>query len=272
MKGFMIAGRWFFALGLVGIAIQQIFYPEFCPILLPGWFSGLPGLVIWIYLSSILLIGSCLGILFEKKARLVALILGGILLLLFCFVQVPYEIIADPNSHHLALWTNALKELALSGGAFTIAGSFSDSSLRVQKGISVIGFMGKIIPFGRIFFSITMIAFGIEHFLYTVPVSTLVPAWIPYPLFWTYFSAIALIGSGVAIILKLKLRAIGILLGSMILFWLIILHIPRAIADPSGNKGGEILGALSALAFSGIAFVLAVGNDLTLQNRFQKLP
>ena len=52
---------------------------------------------------------------------------------------------------------------------------------------------------GRIFFSIMLIVFGIDHFLYTEGVAKLVPGWIPGPVFWTYFGAVALIGSGVCI-------------------------------------------------------------------------
>jgi hypothetical protein len=44
----------------------------------------------------------------------------------------------------------------------------------------------------------------------------------------------------------------------MLLIWFAILHIPRAIADPYSGKGNEITSVFQALAFSGIAFVIAV--------------
>jgi uncharacterized membrane protein YphA (DoxX/SURF4 family) len=68
---------------------------------------------------------------------------------------------------------------------------------------------------------------------------------------------VALIGSGIAIILKIKLRIIATLLGIMIFLWFIFLHIPRAIAQPFVDKGNEVTSAFSALAFCGIAFVIA---------------
>lgn len=40
----------------------------------------------------------------------------------------------------------------------------------------------------------------------------------------------------------------------MLLLWFVILHIPRAIADPAIEKGNEITSVFQALAFSGIAF------------------
>ena len=47
------------------------------------------------------------------------------------------------------------------------------------------------------------------------------------------------------------------LLGTMIFIWLIILHIPRVIASPAAYIGSEVTSALIALAYSGIAFLIA---------------
>jgi uncharacterized membrane protein YphA (DoxX/SURF4 family) len=86
----------------------------------------------------------------------------------------------------------------------------------------------------------------------------LIPAWIPGALFWTYFGAVALIGAGVCFLLNIKLRLIGILAGIMLLLWFIVLHIPRAIANPDMEKGNEITSVFQALAFSGISFLIAL--------------
>ena len=176
----------------------------------------------------------------------------------FLAFQVPFLLFMGPNSPlHLGLWTNPLKELALSGGAFVIAGSDLDQRNITQKKTYSKWVLVKFILLGRIFFSITMIAFGIDHFLYTKFVSTLVPSWIPGPIFWTYFAGIALIGSGLAIIFKIRLKLVGLLLAIMLFIWLIILHIPRAVDDPYIEKGNEVTSVFEALAFCGIALVIA---------------
>jgi uncharacterized membrane protein YphA (DoxX/SURF4 family) len=132
-----------------------------------------------------------------------------------------------------------------------MASSFPETRLSITSKMLLIT--------GRIFFSIMLIIFGIDHILYKGFVATLVPAWIPGSMFWTYFGSIALIGSGICILLKIKTRLVGMLLGTMLLIWFIILHIPRAIADPYAGKGNEITSVFQALAFSGIAFVIAIG-------------
>jgi len=251
------AGRKAFGICLVALGIQSLFYADFDPVFLPSASSSLPLHVALAYLWSIMLIVAGFCIVIEKKAKDISLVLGGIFLTLFLFCQVPYLLFVDPNGKSLGTWTRALKELAFAGGAFVIAGSYGRENFQPKSAVTSL--LVKLIPLGRVFFSITMIAFGIEHFLYGEFVKDLVPAWIPNHLFWTYFAGAALIGSGVAIILKIQLKLVASLLGIMIFLWFIFLHIPRAIADPYGNRGNEMTSVFQSFGFSGIAFIIAFG-------------
>jgi hypothetical protein len=261
MEKLIRASRIAYGLMMAGLAIQQIFYVTFRPVILPPWPSSLPGYAIGVYLFSAYLIVTSVAIIIDKKARTASLILGGILLVLFVFCQIPYEVIADPNSTNLGAWTSALKELALSGGAFIVAGSFPIGRENDLQGNSITSLLEKIIPFGSIFFSIMLICFGIDHFLLTVWVAALVPNWIPFHIFWAYFAGVALAGSGIAIIFKVKLKLTAILLALMIFLWFILLHIPRGIADPYSLQGNEISSVLESFGFSGIAYLIAYGDN-----------
>jgi uncharacterized membrane protein YphA (DoxX/SURF4 family) len=257
MEKLIKAGRIFYGIAMAGIGFQQIFYADFHPMTFPPQHAWLPGLAIWAYATGAALIIAGGAIVFKKNAKPVALMLGGIFLAVFCLYYIPYELIVDPYYKHLGEWGNAEKELALAGGAFVVAGSFHQDHTNVGKKSLLNKFLEKLIPFGGIFFSITMISFGIDHFLYTAGIATMVPSWIPNHAFWTYFAAIALIGAGIAIIFEIKLNVIATLLGTMIFIWFIILHIPGAIANPFTDKGNEVTSAFSALAFSGTAFVIS---------------
>jgi uncharacterized membrane protein YphA (DoxX/SURF4 family) len=250
MQNLTKAGRAFYGTGIAGIGIQQFIYSEFRPMLLPYWSSFFPGQYIWAYITGALLILAGASIIFSKNARTVSILLGIFFFLLFLCFHIYYQLFLIPYDFHFGNWTNALKELAFSGGAFVVASSFPETRLFISNKM--------LLTLGRIFFSIMLIVFGIDHFLYIDFVAPLVPNWIPGHIFWTYFGAVALIGSGVCIILKIKIRLVGMLLGSMLLLWFIILHIPRAIADPLAEKGNEITSVFQALAFSGIAFVIAI--------------
>jgi hypothetical protein len=80
-------------------------------------------------------------------------------------------------------------------------------------------------------------------------------------LFWIYFCGIPLAASGIAILLKIKMKLAAMLLGVMIFTWFVILHIPYVITAASvEERSGEAASALLALAYSGIALVIAGSN------------
>ena len=252
------AARIAYGIMIAGLGAQQVFYASFRLVILPGIIF--PGLTICVYLFSAFFILGGIAIAFDRKAKIIALILGTIFLAVFIFVQIPYEIIADPYYKHMGSWAFALKELVFAGGGFVVAGSYPAAAGSGQVQSPFISFLEKIIPFGAAFMCITMISFGIDHFLYAQGISALVPSWIPPgAMFWTYFAGTALIGAGIAIILRIQLRLAALLLASMIFLWFILLHIPRAIADPYSLKGNEVSSLLEAFGFSGIAYLIAIG-------------
>ena len=244
---------------IAALSAQQIFYKAFRPVILPSWHLSFPGFAFFVYLVSAIFIAGGVAIVFNKKAKMVSLIFGAVFLLLFIFCQTPYELISNPYYQHLGVWASAQKELALAGGGFVVAGAFPAGKENGHKSPPLMGLLEKIIPFGRIFFCITIISFGTDHFLYVKGISLLVPAWIPGPIFWTYFAGASLVCSGVAIIFRIKLRLSALLLSLMICIWLIILHIPRATADPYSLQGNEVSSVFEAFGFGGIAYLIAYG-------------
>ncbi len=251
-------GRIFYGMAIAGLGFQAIYYYDFPYMLVPPKHSWIPGLttVAYIFGTFLVLGGACL--VFKIRGRTVAFSLGTVLLLIFCFYHVPYQFISTSDYMDFGKWENAEKELALSCGAFVTIGCFLKNSQT-----SFGRFLRKLISFGTILFSITMIIFGIDHFLYAKDVADYIPLWVPIKMFWTYFAGTALIGSGIAIIFKIKPRLFASLLGTMIFIWVIILHIPKVITSPFADTGSEATSAFLALAYSGIAYVIAGNHRLT---------
>lgn len=256
-KLFFSIARAFYGIGIAGLGIQQFQYADFRPVILPAWPAWMHASPVPAYLVGALWVLMGFMIAFGKKIKTVSLLLGGLLLLFFVCFQLPYTLFTSPNAaRHLGVWVNPLKELALSGGAFVMAGFFNDGTGTIPKS-PLLHALQSLVPYGRIFFSITLFVFGYSHFIYPDFVAGLVPAWIPGHLFWTYLSGILLMGTGAAIILKFKVKQVGWLAGLMLLLWVILLHIPRSLADPCGDKGNEITSVFEALAFSGTSFVIS---------------
>ena len=249
--------RAFYSVAIIAYGVRQFIYGNFRKVQLPPWQYDLPALNILAYVTGAGLIVGGAVIVFGKNARKVSLILGAIFLLLCCLAHVPYELISEPNkSYHLGLWENTLKELALAGGAFVVAGSCNEINWK-ERGV-IMKSLEKIIPYGSIFFSITITSFGIAHFMYLKFIAAMVPDCIPDHTFWAYFTGTALIGAGAGIFLDIRKRKIAALLGIMIFFWFIVVHIPGAISNPLADRGNSISSAFDALAFSGISFLIAI--------------
>ena len=253
MEKLLIAGRVMYAFGIAGLGLQQFFYPGFRPVFIPGYFEALANAepLVFIFSITLILVGG--SVLFKFRSKSALLVLALVFLVLFVFLHIPSNLIQNLISP--GAWTNALKILAFSGGALIIAGSFDEDES--EKPSALNRTLGKLIPLGRFFFGIMLIVFGIDHFLYAKFVATLVPEWIGGNMFWTYFAAIALIGSGISLITKIKIGFVSLLMGIMIFLWFLTLHIPRAIAMPHVDNGNELTSVFQALAFSGVGFVLA---------------
>jgi uncharacterized membrane protein len=113
----------------------------------------------------------------------------------------------------------------------------------------------RIISPGRIFIAISLVVFGIQHFLYANFVATLVPAWIPSRLFWAYFVGVAFVAAAIGALAPKMTRPAGILLGILFFLFVVTLHIPRIAAH--SRDGNEWTSGFVALAMCGGAWILA---------------
>jgi uncharacterized membrane protein len=251
-------GRIFFALGLIGIGCQHFFFGQFIPLVAPIWPTAIPGRLFWVYLVGAILMAGGGAILAGVKARLAAMLIGALFLLSFVLLHVPGNLMARALS--VEGWADALTALTLAGGCLVVAGT-----LPAAGSGSSLAWLDKLIPLGMYPLAFMVIVFGADHFIHVKFVASMVPAWIPAHIFWTYFAGTALIASGVGMITRIKSRLAATLLGVMLLTWVLILHIPRAIADPYSGIGGEWTSVFEALAESGIAFIL--GESLSERER-----
>ena len=242
----------FYGAAIAGIGLQAMYCHQLPYILqLPQHTGPTSQAVLAVIFGAVFTLAGA-AIISAKNARQTSLLFAGLLLLLFCFYYIPYQFLSGTGYTQVGEWENAAKELTLAGGAFVIAGCFT-----AKNEDKLTRFLSKLVRFGAILFAITMMYYGILHFLFAKEAATMIPVWIPGHMFWMYFCGIALFGSGVAIILNISTRVIAALLGTMIFIWFIALHIPRVVAAATADLPGEITSAFFAFAYSGIAFVVS---------------
>jgi len=246
-------GRFFLAIALVAFGAQHFVYLDFVTRVFPRLPAWIPAHTFLACVFGALLLASGAAIMTVKAARSTALLLGAIILSSFALLYLPLLITTPPNG---GLWTSAGKALALSGGSFLVAGSLPVKLDSPAKALArAVRVLERFIPLGRFFLAAFLILCGIEHFIYVEIVTRMVPSWIPGGVFWTYFAGVALIAGGVGIIVPMTSRLAGGLSGLMIFLWVVILHIPRAVAMRNSN---ETTAVFEALAFSGVGFLVAV--------------
>lgn len=106
---------------------------------------------------------------------------------------------------------------------------------------------------GRVLFAVPMVLFGLMHLMNAEQMVGLVPTYMLWPLFWVYFTGIALTLAGVSILINRLVAWSGILLGVMLLVFVLTLHVPQVLA---GNQMAMPT-MLKDLAIAGAAFYIA---------------
>jgi uncharacterized membrane protein len=245
-------GRVFFGIPFVAFGVQYFIYGRFAGGLPPAppWTPGAP---ITAYVLGALLIaaGGTIAasgtIAAEAKARLIATLLGVLIFIcvLAMFVATPSAVLHDGTAR-----TRALEPLALAGAAWVLAGSLSPTGARSWDAAA-----DKLAMAGRFIFGGSMVAFGAQHFMYGQFVAMLVPSWLPWHIFWTYFFGVALIVAGISIVTGIQALLAAILLGVMFALWVVVLHAPRVAASP--HNGDEWSSLFVAIAMCGSCLIIA---------------
>lgn len=120
--------------------------------------------------------------------------------------------------------------------------------------------MKKSRTLGRIFAAVSLVVFGVQHFIYGGFVAGLVPAWMTGRLFWAYFVGVAFFAAAVGILLDLLERPAATMLGVMFFLFVVLLHIPRIALH--SRDGNEWTSGFVALAMCGGAWILASTSPL----------
>jgi uncharacterized membrane protein YphA (DoxX/SURF4 family) len=113
----------------------------------------------------------------------------------------------------------------------------------------------KLILFGPLFYAAPLAAFGSEHFTLTAVIASLVPAWIPWHLFWTYFVGACFISAGLSLATGIQSRLAASLLALTFFLFVVLMDAPGWARNPGDRFGLTI--ALRELSFSSGPLALA---------------
>ena len=113
----------------------------------------------------------------------------------------------------------------------------------------------KLILFGPLFYAAPVAAFGTEHFTLTAVIASLVPAWIPWHLFWAYFVGVCFIAAALSLVTGIQSRLAASLLALAFFLFVVLMDAPGWARNPRDRFGLTFV--LRELSFSGGPLALA---------------
>ncbi len=119
--------------------------------------------------------------------------------------------------------------------------------------------LDKVVVLSNLCFALPLAVFGAEHLSDAKDIMPLVPSYMPWHLFWTYFVGFALLAASLSIATKIQVRWSGLLFGIMMFLFVAMMDLPGALANPRDRFGWTFF--LREMSFGGGGWLLA-GNAL----------
>lgn len=243
-------GYYLFGIGIVGLGVEHFIFGDFIMGRAPSWPSNWSGKMVWAYCSGVLFILAGIETLFKKRIPFLHLLSAFVV---FCWALIRHIPLVLSDSPLGGNWTSAGKAPVFIGGFLAIS-SLSRTS-KFHKNDTPLPPMGSKRTFhliARVCLGLFLVLTGIQHILYMEFVASLIPKWFPgNPVFWTYFSGMALLIGGIGLVLPKVYGLAAICVGTMIFSWVWVVHLPRIHLGMSDQ-----IAVFEALCFSGIALML----------------
>ena len=215
-------GYAFFAATMFGIGTCGLFSPELMPVWNPVPSTGISHQLL-AYLAIGISLATGIGLLLPRVAPWAARLLlaaFSLWLLLFrlpSFVNAPW---------FAACWLVFPLVVMLSGSLVVYV---SRANAWDQKHLGKLS-SGSGLRWARTLYSLSLIFFGVAHFIDVPDTVSLVPHWLPAHLFWVYFTGSAFIVAGVAMLIGLYGRLAAALSALQIASFLFLVWIPIVAA------------------------------------------
>jgi hypothetical protein len=238
-------GRPIFALTVVFLGAENAIVARAAQPYLPV-LPFVPGYPLLGYLMGAVLIALGLGILTRYRGTQAALALAILMALCVLLLQTPL-VVHKPLD--VGIRTTFFETLSFCAVALALTGT------------------PLLIDLGRWLFAVSSIVFGIDHFLVLDFIASLVPSWIPLPMFWAYLTGIVFIVAGVTFATKYMGRWGGLMLATMFGLWFLLLHAPRVASPDKIHNPDEWSSAFIALAICGGSLVMARVSKRSLHPR-----
>ena len=212
---FAAAMIWLGAMGLNKGDFVQVWQP------VPKWVPAREALA---YLCAFISLASGIGLLWRRTAAVAARVLFASLLVWLLVLRLPYLFFQKPLV--LVAWTFGSTAVMVAA-AWVLYVWFAGDRDRQRLG----RFAGDTgLRIARALYGLSLVPFGLAHFMYLDATTVLIPHWLPWHVAWAYLTGTAFIVAGLAVTVGVGARLAAALSTLQLGLFGLIVWVPRVLA------------------------------------------
>jgi len=217
------AGHALFAVVMIWLGVMGLSKGDFVQVWqpVPKW---VPAREVLAYLCAFISLASGIGLLWQRTAAVAARVVFASLMVWLLALRLPFLFFQTPLV--LVAWTFGSTAVMVAA-AWVLYVWFAGDRDRQRLGF-VADDRGMRIA--RALYGLSLVPFGLAHFMYLDATTVLIPGWLPWHVGWAYFTGAAFIAAGLAVTVGMYARLAATLSALQMGLFSLIVWVPRVLA------------------------------------------